>query len=107
MPELPPALAAYFSAAHDADTAALEKIFTADAHVHDESHDHDGIEAIRAWRIDTYAKTAFTTRPLELVEGDGRRVVSVEVTGSVPGSPVTLTHTFTLVDGCIASLDIR
>lgn len=107
MPELPPAIAAYFSAAHDADTAALEKIFTADAHVYDESHDHDGIDAIRAWRINTYDKTPFTARPLELVEGDGRPVVSVEVTGSFPGSPVMLQHTFKLVNGRISSLDIR
>ena len=107
MPELPPAIAAYFDAAPDGDAVALGKVFTSDAHVHDESHDYDGIDAIQAWRIDTDAKTPSTARPLELVDHDGRLVVSVEVTGTFPGSPITLTHTFTLVDARVASLDIR
>ncbi len=107
MPELPPAIAAYFDAAPDAAAVALGEVFTTDAHVHDESHDYEGIDAIRAWRIDTDAKTPFSARPLELVDPDGTLVVLVEVTGTFPGSPITLTHTFTLVDGRISSLDIR
>ena len=107
MPELPPAIAAYFNAAPDADAVALGKVFTTDAHVHDEGHDYDGIHAIRVWRIDTAAKTPFTARPLEFDDHDGRLVVSVGVTGTFPGSPITLAHTFTPVDGRIASLDIR
>jgi hypothetical protein len=106
MPHLPPAIAAYFAAAPDADTATLGNIFTADAHVHDERHDHDGIDAIRAWRIDAATKTPFTARPLEPIDADGMIVVPVEVSGAFPNSPLLLDHRFTLADGRIASLII-
>jgi hypothetical protein len=107
MPDFPPAIAAYFSASPDADIATLQEIFAPGAHVHDESHDYHGVDAIRAWRVDTYAKTPFTAHPLEMADRDGTIVVAVEVAGAFPGSPVMLAHSFTLADGRIASLDIR
>lgn len=107
MTELPPAIAAYFGSTHDADVDTLSTFFATDAHVHDERHDHVGLDAIRVWRIETHAKTPFTARPLDLIDRDGTFIVSVEVSGAFPNSPVILDHTFTLVEGRIASLDIR
>lgn len=107
MADLPPALLAYFTSDHDADVDSLRTFFTEDAHVHDEHHDHQGIDAIRAWRLDTYAKTPFSTRPLAAQVQNGALVVPVEVSGAFPNSPVILDHRFTIVDGRIASLDIR
>jgi hypothetical protein len=66
-----------------------------------------GLDAIRAWRVETYAKTPFTIRLLDLHDRDGALVVPVEVSGAFPNSPVVLDHTFTLIDGRISSLDIR
>lgn len=107
MLDLPPEIAAYFSAPHDADTAQLASVFATDAHVHDESNDYRGLDAIRAWRIDTHAKTPFTVRPVSVQERGGKHVVAAEVSGAFPGSPVMLDHSFTLADGRIAALDIR
>ena len=107
MPDLPPAIAAYFASDPGADIATLAGFFTGDAHVHDEDRDHDGLDAIRAWRLDTYAQTRFVARPLDIQGRDGVFVVATEVSGSFPNSPVTLDHRFTLVDGRIAALDIR
>jgi len=106
MPDLPPAIAAYFETDHDADVMALQAFFTADAHVHDEHHDYRGIDAIRDWRRDSYAKTPFTALPLDLLDSDGTLVVPAEVSGAFPNSPLTLDHRFTLVDGRIAALEI-
>jgi hypothetical protein len=107
MADFPPAVRAYFDAPSHADIQTLGAIFSADAHVHDERQDYVGLEAIRAWRIDTQAKTPFVARPLESRHVDDALVVSVEVSGAFPGSPVRLDHRFVLVDGRIASLDIR
>lgn len=107
MLDLPPAIAAYFTLAPDADTTALGAIFAADARVHDEARDHAGLEEIRAWRIDAHTKTPFVARPLAVQERGGTLVVSVEVSGSFPNSPLMLDHTFAMADGRIASLDIR
>jgi len=107
MPDLPSAIAAYFEASADADTEALGYIFTPDAHVHDEKQGYVGIDAIRNWRIETQAKTPFTTRPVDVYDRDGTVVVSVEVSGAFPNSPVMLDHSFELTDGRISSLDIR
>ncbi len=107
MPDLPPAIAAYFASEQSSDGNALDACFIADAFVHDEKHDYRGIDAIKAWRLDTQARTPFTSRPLELHENDGRFVVSTEVSGAFQNSPVILDHTFTLTDGRIASLDIH
>lgn len=107
MPVLPPAIAAYFGSAPAADINALRTFFSTDAHVHDEAQEYDGLDAIRAWRMDTYARTPFTARPLDLYDRDGALVVRVEVSGSFPNSPIILDHSFTLVNGRISSLDIR
>jgi SnoaL-like domain len=107
MLDLPPVIAAYFETPHDADVEQLARLFAADAHVHDEHNDYRGLDAIRAWRVDTHAKTPFTVRPVSLREQDGKHVVAAEVSGAFPGSPVMLDHSFTLADGRIAALDIR
>ena len=103
----PEALALYFDLAADATMAELSTVFTEDAVVRDEAKHHRGLVAIRDWRVETMARTPFTTRPLSVEPGDGSFSVPAEVTGSFPGSPVKLTHRFTLRDGRIAALEIE
>ena len=106
MPDLPPAVAAYFAAEASTGAAALEACFAADAEVHDEARDHRGLAAITAWRRATQAATPFTTRVLDWHESDGRIVVATEVSGRFPSSPIRLRQAFTLGQGRIAALDI-
>ncbi|NDV86833.1 nuclear transport factor 2 family protein [Aurantimonas aggregata] len=104
---LPKPIEAYFASAPDADFDALAAIFTEDAVVHDEGKQHEGIAAIRAWRLDTMQRTPFTSRPLSVETRNDEMIVPAEVTGAFPGSPVTLDHAFTLRDGRIALLAIK
>ncbi len=106
MQELPSAIAAYFASEKSTDADALSACYSDDAIVHDEKREYCGIDAITAWRLDTQARTPFTTRPLELKERDGRFVVATEVSGAFPNSPVMLDHAFTLANGRITALDI-
>lgn len=107
MVDLPPVIAAYFETPHDADVGQLTRLFAADARVHDEHNDYRGLDAVRAWRVDTHTKTPFTVRPVSVQERGGKHVVAAEVSGAFPGSPVMLDHSFTLADGRIAALEIR
>ncbi len=45
--------------------------------------------------------------PLQLHVQDGHHIVSAEVSGTFPGSPVVLTHAFTLEGDGIVALDIH
>jgi hypothetical protein len=42
-----------------------------------------------------------------VVEPDGKTIVATKVSGSFPGSPITLDFVFRLENGKIASLDIQ
>lgn len=106
MSVLPPAIADFFATENGKDPASLTACFSPDAVVHDESNEYRGSDAIAAWRLDTQAKTPFTSRPLNLRDDDDTFLVSAEVSGSFPNSPIILEHRFRLVDGCIAALDI-
>jgi hypothetical protein len=102
----PDALALYFNLAADATVAELGAVFTDDAVVRDEARHHRGLLAIRDWRTETMARTPFTARPLSVETQDGVLTVPAKVTGTFPGSPLTLTHRFTLRDGRISALEI-
>ncbi len=107
MQDLPPAIAGYFAAQAKDDPQALAECFVPEAVVHDEKREHRGTAAIAAWHIEVMRQTRFTARPLSFEARDGHCIVSVEVSGSFTGSPVTLEHDFTLRDERIAALEIR
>lgn len=106
MSHRPDLVTSYFELAHDAGTAGLAAVFAADAVVRDEGHEYRGIADIRAWRIDTMARTPFTARPLSVEEDSGVLHVPTEVTGAFPGGRLTLVHRFMLRDGRVAALEI-
>lgn len=103
MPDMPPIVASFFAATQ---TDAVVACFTRDATVRDEHRRHRGIGEIEAWHRDTMVRTPFTARPVLAQPRDGRLVVSAEVSGAFPGSPVMLDHSFVLQEGLIADLEI-
>ncbi|MCB8839300.1 nuclear transport factor 2 family protein [Aurantimonas sp. VKM B-3413] len=106
MPSLPDPIDIYFSLPTSAPVTDLARAFADQAIVRDEKRVHQGLDAIRDWRIDTIARTPFTARPLSVDEREGTTIVPTEVTGSFPGSPLVLDHRFTLQAGRIVSLEI-
>ena len=65
-----------------------------------------GKKAIEAWIAKTIEKYKFQFKPLCVKEDDGGVVVSVEVSGTFPGSPVTLDYHFKVENEKIMSLAI-
>ena len=103
---LPPLLAAFIQAKNDRNTQAVVACFTEDALVHDEGKDRHGLAAIRQWSDEGFAKFQYTIEPTGLVETDGKSVLTANVAGNFPGSPVSLDFHFTVKDGKIATLVI-
>jgi hypothetical protein len=85
---------------------ALAAAFLEDAVVTDERTRREGLPAIREWWAAAREKYQHTAMPIEMM-GTGNAVsICAVVTGRFPGSPATLTYTFTLRDQKIAELEI-
>jgi len=104
---LPTPVDVYFASENAHDTDALATCFAVHASVKDEGRIIDGLDAIKAWRVETLRKYRHTVEPLGVVERDGKTVVTVKVSGNFPGSPANLEFIFGLGGGRIASLEIR
>ncbi len=102
---LPEPIAAYFRADRQ-DAQAVARCFSKDGLVMDEGHTHSGLAAIEAWKTDSTSRYAYTAEP-HTVETRGRSyIVTSQLSGDFPGSPLDLRYRFVLEHGKIASLEI-
>ena len=103
--DLPEPIAAYFDADRQ-DGQAVARCFTTDGVVLDEGKTHAGLAAIAAWKTDAASRYTYTAKPHTL-ETQGRGyIVTSQVSGDFPGSPLDLRYRFTLERGKIATLEI-
>ncbi|MGO7591682.1 nuclear transport factor 2 family protein [Rhizobium leguminosarum] len=104
--DLPDIVNMYFDADSRNDADALVKTLAADAVVEDENARHQGVVAIREWWVAAKKAAQYVAEPVESsVEGD-KALVRAKVSGQFPGSPVTLTHAFTIKGDKIVRLEI-
>ena len=89
------------------DLAALADCFAAHATVRDEGQTMQGLKAIKTWRLETRKKYRHTVEPVAVTARDGKTVVSTQLTGDFPGSPIALDFVFTLEGDKIAALEIQ
>lgn len=104
--QLPSPIRAYIDATNRHDVDAMLAPFAETATVRDEGKTHQGLEAIRAWIEDTTAKYRATVAIREIVENAEGALVTLEVAGNFPGSPLPLDFRFGLSDGRISRLEI-
>jgi hypothetical protein len=105
--DLPSAIDLYVKAENAGNVEALSECFAPDAIVHDESHTYRGLKAIKEWKAETKRKYNHSVKPLAIAQQDGKAVLTAELRGNFPGSPVTLQFTFVLAAGKIAALEIH
>jgi ketosteroid isomerase-like protein len=103
---LPPIIQSYIDASNAHDVKSILNCFTGDAAVRDENTTHRGKVDIERWASETIEKYKFHFKPLSAEDRANETVVSVEVSGSFPGSPVTLDYHFTVANEKISSLII-
>ena len=102
----PPVIQDYIEASNAHDVKGIVDCFTDDAVVRDENAMRHGKVEIRRWATETIEKYKFQFKPLSADERDAETILSVEVSGSFPGSPVTLEYQFTIANDKIQSLII-
>lgn len=103
--DLPEPIAAYFDADRR-DGQAVARCFTKDGVVLDEGKTHSGLAAIEAWKTESSAKYTYAAKPHTLETHGRSYLVTCQVSGDFPGSPLDLRYTFILERGKIASLEV-
>ena len=86
------------------DSVAYANCFTETAVVFDEGETHKGRKEIENWIEKANKKYQATMKPLEYSETE--HTLKTEVSGSFPGSPVTMTFYYEFEDGLIQTLKI-
>lgn len=102
---LPQPIADYFEADNQG-TDTVVACFTPQAVVIDEGQMHKGLAAIAAWKTAASSEFSYAVEPIEVAQTDGRYVVTGNVSGAFPGSPVQLRYSFDLAEEKIARLEI-
>jgi hypothetical protein len=103
---LPPVIQSYISASNAHDVEAIVACFADDAVVRDENATRHGKIDIGCWATETIQKYKFHFKPLSANERGAKTILSMEVSGSFPGSPITLDYHFTIANDTIQSLII-
>jgi ketosteroid isomerase-like protein len=103
---LTPIIQSYIDASNAHDVKSILDCFADDAVVRDENATRHGKIDIEGWASETIDKYKFHFRPLKAERRANETVVSVEVSGRFPGSPVTLDYHFNVANEKISSLII-
>lgn len=101
--EPPPVIAAFFQSTNTREFADFLSLFTDDAHVNDEANDYYGAQ-IADWIDRATADAKPTADVTDITHDSDQFVVTAQVSGNFPGSPVQLRYYFTLKDSKIARL---
>ena len=104
---LPPPIALYVKLENAGETETLSACFAPNAIVRDEGHTYEGLAAIKEWKAETKKKYRHTVTPLDVAQQHGTTVLTATLTGTLPGSPVTVKFNFVLEAGKILSLEIH
>ena len=103
---LPPIIQKYIDASNAHDVKSVLACFAEDPVVRDENATHRGKIDIERWLATTIQKYNFQFKPLSSQERDNATVVTVEVSGTFPGSPISLDYHFTIAGDKITFLKI-
>ena len=104
---LPEVILNYIAAANDGRIDEAVACFAQDARVHDEDHDHQGLDEIREWIAETTESSQPQNKVLSSTGEEGTYTVISEISGNFPGSPVELEFHYGITNGKISSLSIQ
>jgi hypothetical protein len=104
---LSPPVAIYLSAVKAKDPDRLALCFAADARVHDENREYQGLDAIKAWQQEAHAKYHYVMEPLDASVSENGVKLRARLMGDFPGNQVELDYLFTLANDKITALEIE
>jgi hypothetical protein len=103
---LPRPIQSYIDASNAHHVPSILACFVDDATVRDENTTHRGKIDIERWLRTTIEKYKFQFKPLSVEERYNETIVAVQISGTFPGSPITLDYHFTIAHEKIALLII-
>ena len=103
---LPRLIQNYIDASNAHEVQSILACFADEATVQDEDTTHRGKIDIERWLKTTIEKYKFQFKPVSAEARDNETIVAVQVSGTFPGSPITLDYHFALTNNKIASLII-
>jgi hypothetical protein len=103
---LPRPIQSYLDASNAHNVQSILACFADDAMVRDENTTHRGKIDIERWLRTTIEKYKFQFKPLSAEDRDNETIVAVQISGTFPGSPITLDYHFAIAHEKIASLII-
>jgi ketosteroid isomerase-like protein len=104
--KLPPIIQKYVAVSNQHDVKSILACFSDDAVVRDEGKEFRGKEMIEGWIVKTIEKYKFQFKPVSIKDDNAGVVVTVGVSGTFDGSPITLDYHFTIEGDKILSLTI-
>ena len=104
-PELPPPIDRFFQTHNTGHTEDFNALFTADAVVSDEEHEYRGA-AIKEWIDNAVEQYKPHAEVIALAPAGDKTIVTAQVSGTFPGSPVQLRYQFTVEGDKIGALSI-
>ena len=105
--KLPKIINEYINATNAHNVTAILGCFAATATVRDENQTVSGKKAIKDWILRTIEKYDFRLEPLQMRQDEDEIALLARVSGTFPGSPVTLNYQFKIKNGKISSLSIQ
>src|SRR5215472_1367971 len=104
---LPTIIQKYIDASNAHDVSSIVACFASDAIVRDENVTRRGQIDIERCATETIEKYKFQFKPFSADGRGDKTILSMEVSGSFPGSPITLDYHFTIANDKIESLIIE
>ncbi|WP_149241717.1 nuclear transport factor 2 family protein [Dyadobacter sp. 32] len=104
--KLPENIEGFIKAQNDLNSTAFANYFTEQATVSDEGSSYSGRAEIKEWIQEATEKYNMQLTPLDFSQTGSKGKLTVEVTGTFPGSPAVMNYHLELDGSSIRSLKI-
>ena len=88
------------------DSVAYANLFSETGVVRDEGKTHSGRKEVEQWIAEANEKYKSILEPVEYTQKGNKGVLTANVSGTFPGSPVVLKFNFEINDGIIQTLNV-
>lgn len=105
--ELPENIDGLVKAQNDADSTAFARFFTEYATVFDEGSSYTGREEIKRWIQEATEKYNMQVTPIDFTQTGTKGMLTVETSGTFPGSPAVMHYHLDMENALINSLKIK
>ncbi len=104
--EFPENITGFIKAQNEADSTAFASYFTEHATVFDEGSSYTGREEIKQWIEEATEKYNMQTKIIDFSQTGEKGTLTVEASGTFPGSPAVMHYHLDLENALISSLKI-